>query len=326
MRFRIHGADRETGAEAALGIDAESIEKAQERANAAGFLVSKVQPIQANICDSAASISIPTGPPETQPVAPTIDDKAIRAPLARIVYFSGGAFLLLCIVVFVYHTGWPTKEATSSAGEDEIATLIRKVKTPRKDDPFGVRQMDLLDLSTKSKPGDPRFVQTYTDLMNDDDLRVRDYAAHLYWQETADWDARKVPGLMQRMENCSRIWGRVTTNETASATVRASAAKNLKHAMEDAISLWQTARWGHDTKYSEQTIREVLRIGLVTGVFPVRQLLADQGDDWKKKKWNTPEDVLEFQAAVMDLILTCMTKMKDEPELRPLAELLVESK
>lgn len=45
MRFRIHGVDRETGEEVLFEIESPTVQAARMKANAAGYVVSKVEPL-----------------------------------------------------------------------------------------------------------------------------------------------------------------------------------------------------------------------------------------------------------------------------------------
>lgn len=45
MRFKIHGADRETGEESVFELDCPTVQDARANANAAGFLVNKIEPL-----------------------------------------------------------------------------------------------------------------------------------------------------------------------------------------------------------------------------------------------------------------------------------------
>jgi len=45
MRFQVHAAEKETGDESVFDIEADTVEDARRKANAAGYLVSKVEPL-----------------------------------------------------------------------------------------------------------------------------------------------------------------------------------------------------------------------------------------------------------------------------------------
>lgn len=47
MQFKIHVADRETGAESEIRLEAPTVQQARAQANEAGYLVSSIDPVAA---------------------------------------------------------------------------------------------------------------------------------------------------------------------------------------------------------------------------------------------------------------------------------------
>jgi len=63
MQFRIHVADRETGAESEIRLEAPTVQEARAQANEAGYLVSSIEPVAAT---NAKQVDAPS-PAELSP-------------------------------------------------------------------------------------------------------------------------------------------------------------------------------------------------------------------------------------------------------------------